>query len=78
MHPCLVSVDMGEAFGLHSALQWLSHMQFDSVDFKTDSKLTSYAFLSDRNDTFKFGCIFSSCCSLFTSLFSNYRMEFVG
>jgi hypothetical protein len=24
--PCLVSVDVGEALGLHSALQWLSDM----------------------------------------------------
>jgi len=75
--PCLVSVDVGEAFGLHSALQWLSDMQFDNVDFEMDSKLSSDAFLSDKNDTSEFGCIISSCRSLFTALFSNSRVEFV-
>jgi len=76
-HPCLVSDYVGEALGLHLALQWLSDMQFDSVDFETDSKLTYYAFLSNRNDTSKFGCIISSCRSLFTTSFSNSRVEFV-
>lgn len=74
--PCLVPVDVGEAFGLHLALQWLSDMQFDSVDFETDSKLSADAFLSDRNDTSEFGCI-SSCRSLFTAVFSNSRVEFI-
>nr|ABN06177.1 Polynucleotidyl transferase, Ribonuclease H fold [Medicago truncatula] len=52
-------------------------MQFDSVDFETDSKLFADAFLSDRNDTSEFGCIISSCRSLFTALFFNSRVEFV-
>jgi hypothetical protein len=65
-----------EALGLHSTLQWLSDMQFDSAAFETDSILTSDAFLSDRNDTSEFGCIIS-CRSLFTALFSNSRVEFV-
>lgn len=43
-YPCIVSIDVGEALGLHSALQFLSDMQFDSVDFETDSKVTSDAF----------------------------------
>jgi len=68
---------VGEALGLHSALQWLSDMQFDSVDFETDFKLMSDAFLSIRNETSKFGCIISSCRSLFSSLFANSRVEFV-
>jgi len=42
--PCFVPVDVGEAVGLHSALQWMSDMQFDNVDFEMDSKLTSDAF----------------------------------
>ena len=49
-HPCTVSVEVGEALGLHSALQWLSDMRIDNVDFETDSKLTADAFLSNRND----------------------------
>jgi ribonuclease HI len=76
-YPYTVPVDVGEAFGLHSALQWLSDMQFDNVDFETDSKLTADAFLSSRNDLSEFGCIISSCHSLFINLFSNSRVEFV-
>jgi len=52
-------------------------MQFDNVDFETDSKLTVDAFISDMNDTSEFGCIITSCRSLFSSLFSNSRVEFV-
>lgn len=44
-YPCCYSVDVGEALGLYTALQWLSDMQFDNVDFETDSKLTCDAFL---------------------------------
>ena len=53
-YPCKVSVDVGEALGLHSALQWLSGMQLENVDFKTDSKLTVDAFRSDKTDLFIF------------------------
>jgi len=76
-YPCTVSVDVGEALCLHSALQWLSDMQFDNVDFETDSKLTVDAFLSTKNDLSEFGCIISSCRSLFRTFFSNSRVEFV-
>jgi len=74
---CTISVDVGEALGLHSAIQWLSDMQFDNVDFATDSKVTSDAFLSTRNDVSEFGCIISSCRLLFRNYFSNSRVEFV-
>jgi len=75
LHPCFFPVDMGEALGLYLDLQWLRDMQFDNVDFEMDSKLTVDVFLSDRNDTSEFGCIITSCCSLFNSLFSNSRVE---
>jgi len=76
-YPCTVSADVGEALGLHSALQWLSDMQLDNVDYETYSKLTVDAFLSTKNDLSEFGCIISSCRSLFRNLFSNFRVEFV-
>jgi len=75
--PCHVQVDIGEALGLHTTLQWLSDMRIDNVDFETDSKVTADAFLSTRNDPSDFGCIISSCRSLFRSSFSNSRVEFV-
>ena len=74
---CTVSVDVGETLGLHSALQWLRDMQFDNVNFETDSKLTTDTFLSTRNDLYEFGCIISSCRSLFRNFVSNFRVEFV-
>jgi len=77
IYPCMVSIDVAEALGLHSALQWLSDMQMDGVDFETNLKLTSDAFLSTRNDTSEFGSIISSCRLLFSSFFSNFRVEFV-
>ena len=52
-------------------------MQFDNVDFETDSKVTADAFLSSMNDLSESGCIISSCRSLFSNLFSNSSVEFV-
>jgi len=75
--PCIVSVDVGEALGLHSALQWLSDMQLDNVNFEMNSKLTADVFLSIWNDLSEFGCIITSCRSLFRNFFSNSRVEFV-
>jgi ribonuclease HI len=74
--PCLCSVDVGEALGLHNALQWLSDMQLDNVDFETDSKTTIDAFHATRNELSEFGCITSSCQSLFSAFFTNSRVEF--
>ena len=39
---CYVAV--GEVVGLFHALQWLSDMHFDNVDFVLDSKITIDAF----------------------------------
>jgi len=52
-------------------------MKFDNVDFETDSKLTCDDFHANRDDTSEFGCIISSCQSLFSSFFTNSRVEFV-
>jgi len=76
-YSCMFPVEAGEALGLHVALQWMSDMKFDNVDFETNSKLTVDAFLSSRNDLSEFGYIISSCRSLFCNFFSNSRVEFV-
>jgi len=44
------SVVVGEAIGLFHALQWLSDMQFDNVDFVLDSKITTDDFNHHRID----------------------------
>lgn len=55
----------------------MGDLQLDGVDFELDSKLTTDAFLSPRNDMSEFGIIISSCRSLFRSSFANSRVEFV-
>ena len=50
----MCSVVVGEALGLFHALQWLSDMQFDNVDFALDSKITTNAFNHRRVDVTKF------------------------
>jgi len=37
-------VEVGEAMGLLEALQWLSDMSFDNIDFELDSKIPCDAF----------------------------------
>lgn len=53
--PTQLAVDVGEAMGLFHAIQWLTDMKFDNVDFVTDSKVTAEAFNSPRNDVTEFG-----------------------
>jgi ribonuclease HI len=69
-------VDVGEAIGLFNALQWLGDMQFDSVDFVVDSKVTFDAFNSNRHDETEFGhVIISTCQNIFSSHFTNSKVE---
>jgi len=58
-------------------MQWLSDMQFDNVDFETDSKITRDSFHSTHDNIFEFGYINTSCWSPFSSSFTNSRVEFV-
>jgi len=71
---CLVFV--GEALGLYYTLEWLSDMQMDNVDFVVDSKTTDDDFHSNKPDASEFGHIISECKRLFTSHFTNSRLEF--
>jgi len=63
---CFVVV--GEARGLFQALQWLSDMQFDNVDFALDSKIATYAFHHRQIHVTEFGQVISACQSLFNTL----------
>jgi len=51
------TVRVGKALGLYHALEWLSDMQFDNVDFATNSKITYDAFHSHKDDVSEFGHI---------------------
>ena len=72
----MCSVVIGEALGLFHALQWLSDMQFDNVDFVLDSNITTDAFNHRRIDVTEFGQVMSACQSLFNINFSNSKVEF--
>lgn len=74
--PYVSPVDVGEAFEVHNALQWLSDMQFDNIDFEVDSNITLDAFHSTCDNISEFRCIITSCRSLFNSYFTNSRVEF--
>ncbi|XP_024628810.1 uncharacterized protein [Medicago truncatula] len=74
--PCLDQVTVGEAMGLFEALQWLSDMSLDNIDFELDSKITCDAFRSSKDDVSKFGHVIASCKALFSAFFINFRTEF--
>jgi len=60
----------GEALALFYALEWLSDMVFDNVDFSSDSKVIIDAFHKNKIDVTKIGCILSACKILFSSQFT--------
>lgn len=62
--------------GLFEALQWLSDMSFNNVDFELDSKVTCDAFHSCRDDIFESGHVIASCKALISSFSINFRVEF--
>jgi len=74
--PFRYSVNVGEALGLYHALEWLSDMRFDNVDFALDSKITMDAFNHPSPDVIEFGLIISACRRLFSSQFTNSKVEF--
>jgi len=69
-------VAIGEALGLYHALQWMIDMQFDNIDFELDSKITRDAFHSCKMDVTDFGSIIGACRELFSTSFTNSRVEF--
>lgn len=71
------SVDIGETLGLHLALQWVSDMQLDNIDFEVDSKTTKDGIYSGREDIYDLGNIITACRTLLLSKFVNSRVEFV-
>jgi len=66
-----ISVDIGEAFGLYHALQWMSDMQLDNIDFEFDSKSTRDTIYSDREDISELGNIITAFRGLLSSNFNN-------
>jgi len=54
-------VNVGEAFGLFHALQWLQDMIMDNVDFVVDSKTTIDVFNCAQTNVTEFGQIIATC-----------------
>jgi len=72
-----VSLDIGEALGLHLAMQWVSDMQLDNIDFEVDSKTTKDGIYFGREDISDLGNIITASRTLLFSKFVNSRVEFV-
>ena len=70
-------VDIGEALGLNIAVQWVSDMQLDNIDFEVDSKTTKEAIYAGREDVSKLGNIIMASRTLLFSKFVSSRVEFV-
>ncbi|KAK2359027.1 hypothetical protein QL285_096155 [Trifolium repens] len=70
------AVPLGEAMGLLFAIQWLSDMALDHVDIALDPKIVTDAFHKQLPDVMEFGHVLSTARSLFSSSFTNSRVEF--
>jgi hypothetical protein len=70
------SVDIGETLGLYHALQWVSDMQLNNIDFEVDYKSPRDAIYSGREDISELGDIITASRALLSSKFNNSRVEF--
>jgi len=62
--------------GLHTALEWISDLQFHNKDFALDSNKVVDAFTTGVGDNSEFGCIIDACRLLFQNRFQNSHIEF--
>jgi ribonuclease HI len=72
----LCEVMIGEAVGLHTALQWVSDLRFDNVNLVLDSQQVIDSFHIGVDDDSKLGCIITACRQLFQDSFQNSHVEF--
>jgi hypothetical protein len=72
------SVPLGEAMGLFFVIHWLRDLSIDHIDFALDSIIVTDAFHHQRPDITEFGHLMSATRTLFTSSFTNSRVEFNG
>jgi len=57
-------------------LQWVPELGFDNTNFSLDSKIVVGAFNGNNNSINDFSSIIISCRELFSTPFSNYKVEF--
>jgi len=72
----LCDVEVGEAVGLHTTLDWISNQQFDNVDFVLDCKKVVDCVNSSLDDNSEFGCIITAYKQLLEYRFQNSHVEF--
>jgi ribonuclease HI len=70
------SIPLGEAMGLFVALQWLRDLHLDHIDFALDSETITKAFHHHQPDISEFGQVMADARRLFSSSFTNSRVEF--
>ena len=70
------NVIVGEVVGLYHALEWLSDMRLDNVDFALNSKSTVDAFNNPRPDIYEFGLIIYARRSFLKLKFTSSNVEF--
>jgi hypothetical protein len=62
--------------GLFVALQWLRDLHLDHIDFALDSETITKAFHHHQPDISEFGQVMADARRLFSSSFTNSRVEF--
>jgi len=72
----LCEVMIGEAVGLHTALQWVSDLRFDNVYFVIDSQQVVHSLHTRVDDDSELCCIITACRQLFQDSFQNSHVEF--
>jgi len=72
----LCDVEVGEAVGFHTTLDWISNQQFDNADFVLDCKKVVNCVNFSLDDSSEFGCIITACKQLLQNRFQNFHVEF--
>jgi ribonuclease HI len=73
----VTDVDIGEALGLLSALNWIHDLRLENVDFELDSKNVVTSFHSKHPNASELGDIIKDCVRVYNNYFRNSRIEFI-
>jgi len=72
----LCDIEVGEAVGLHTTLDWISNQQFNNVDFVLDCKKVVDCVNFSLDDSNEFACIITARKQLLENRFHNSHVEF--
>ncbi|KAK2375736.1 hypothetical protein QL285_076606 [Trifolium repens] len=74
--PC-IDVELGEALGLLSALQWVNDLHLHNMDFEMDSKRVVDCLYSDIVNVSELGAIINDCRHILATDFVNSHVKFI-